>query len=94
MQFGRSWDSNCVKMITMELTQSQLKIFNEALQKARVDLGTAEERKRAIVNEELEINRELANIQNLIDALEILLGETTEIEVFKRNKKRKAEHGN
>jgi len=71
-------------MISADITVA----FREALTKARKDLEAAEEQKTALCNEELELGRELWQLQRLIDALELYLGETTEAEVFKRNKLR------
>jgi len=69
-------------------TQEQLDIFRKALNKSREDLDIANSKKDTIVNQELEINREIQNLGNLIDALEILLGDTTAVDVFKRNKRK------
>jgi len=69
-------------------TQEQLDIFRKALNKSRDDLDIANSKKDTIVNQELEINREIQNLGNLIDALEILLGDTTAVDVFKRNKRK------
>jgi len=74
----------------MSMSQEQVAVFREALDKARKDLEVAEEKKTALVNEELEVGRQVWHLQRLIDALEIQLGEKTEAEVFKRNKKRSA----
>lgn len=60
--------------------------FRDALTKAREDYQRAKASRDALAEEMKTLNHEMDLTQRLIDALEIQLGEATEVEVFKRRK--------